>query len=330
MAATVIGNASALDVQTKYLSLLKDSWGADSPYTKAKENFNQLALEGDLKDIDKAKIFAEMLSSISNTIISSSMSTALQWAAKEEDSNLKRLELEQQLELLLKDQALKDAQIAQMGYENTSLQANTWRNFGVPTIDANGKLLSLTDTGKVFAEIAMIDQQVVNLTADKLLTDAKTAESQASKLGIDANTSLTGQKEVNLVTEEVLTSTKIKETQASVHKLVADAYTNYGSMSYTLADTGLSVTATADTTTSLANYQKEIAIEQAKGYTYQAWANAASTAGNAWSTAVGAGQSVTDYAEINFYRDMLAQAVQSLNSATTTTTEVSPTAVPTV
>ena len=66
-----------------------------------------------------------------------------------------------------------------------------------------------------------------------------------------------------------------------MYKIVADTVANFGSGTYTISDTGVT-SAGFDSPNSLAYFQKQIAQQQAKGYAYNAWANAV----NASSTAV--------------------------------------------
>jgi cell division protein FtsB len=234
-----ISITSELDVINKYKGLVSESMGSDSVYIRTKETLEDFFKNNNLKDSDKAAIISQVLSSLNTSLVNSSMSTAMQWAANEKDVALKKLELEQQLDILANEVKLKDAQIEKMKDDSIATQAQTIRMFGTPTI-IDGNVASLTDTGKLYKEIQLIQQQTLNAGKEGVLLDAKKTESQAA-----------------------------------VHKVVADTYRNYGSYTFALADGGLTgVSKTSGTYETLSDIQAVIAKEQANGYSYNAWANA--------------------------------------------------------
>jgi len=250
-----ISISSDLDVLSKYDSLVSRSLGGESVYIRAKETIQELAAEGDLSDIDKAKVISEVLNSLNTSLVSASMSTALAWAQAEKDISLRKLELALQLDAIEQDVFLKEAQTEQMYNSIRLAKVESRRMYGVAAF-VNNDVVSLSDEGKVYTDIQ--------------LTDA-----QRTKVGA----------------ETTLTTQKMEESYAAVHKIVADTYVNYGSYTYTgLTAIGLeNITANhADSFATLSDMQKEIAAEQARGYTYSAWANALTGTASMLGTAIAA------------------------------------------
>jgi hypothetical protein len=203
--------------------------------------------KGYIKDDNIAEIVTQVLAQANASLVTSAMSTALGWASAEKEVALKKLELAKQLDILDGQIALTNAQANKTANEDIATQANTIRQNGMPTV-VDGKVVSLTDTGAVYENIL--------LTREKAQSEDKAQE---------------------------LSDAKVKETHASINKLVADTYVNYGMFSgYTIGESGL--IGVQDNTpagyTTLSSLQGTIAKEQAKGYAYNAWANAASGLGS--------------------------------------------------
>jgi hypothetical protein len=202
---------------------------------------------GLIRGNDTANALAQVLSSINTGLVNSSMQTALQWAIEEKNIELKKLELEKQLDILSNDIALREAQAAKTVSEDLALQASNLRDNGVATV-LNGKVVFLDASGTKHENILATRAQVDKMEAEIDMTEAKKTE-----------------------------------IYAGVHKIVADTYANYGAYSgYIISATG--VTGITDITpasyTTLSDAQLAIAKEQAKGYAYNAWANAASGLGS--------------------------------------------------
>ena len=251
--------ASELDVLSKYKSLVANSLDGDSVYIRMKETLAALSDDGDLKDSDRSKIIAEVMSSINTSIANSSMSTALQWATSEKETELKKLELAKQLDILDKEDQLKAAQIAKMKYDSIAVQAQTIRMYGTPDISITDGSVSGLSSGdsKLFYDIEIAKQQDINLD-----------------------------KEANIL------DSKLKESYVSIHKVVADTYTNYGTMNYNISAGGVEVTnnnTSLGQIETLSSVQKDIAKEQAKGYSYSAWANALTGTSSMLGTALASG-----------------------------------------
>jgi len=279
-----ISITSELDVINKYKGLVSESMGSDSVYIRTKETLEDFFKNNNLKDSDKAAIISQVLSSLNTSLVNSSMSTAMQWASSEKDIALKKLELEQQLDILSNEVRLKDAQIEKVIDDTVATQAQTIRMYGTPTV-VDGNVTALTDSGKVYKEIQMLEQQTINAVKEGVLLDSKKTESQAA-----------------------------------VHKVVADTYRNYGSYTFALADSGLTgVNKTSGTYETLSDIQATIAKEQAKGYSYNAWANALTGSASLIGTAL-AGEYDIFTAASNGTGDSLIQTVKDtatkLNAAT--------------
>jgi hypothetical protein len=283
-----------LDVASKYNILVKQSLSGDSAYIRAKETIADLVADGAIADSQKAEIISNIIGSISSTITTASMSTAMQWASAEKEIALKKLELSKQLDILDKDVLLKDAQVDQAINATRLAKIESRRMHGTAIFDSENNITSLDSTGKISKDMSLVDSQI-----------SKTAG------------------------EVILVAQKVSESHAAVHKIVADTYVNYGNYGYTgLSSTGIStVTANHGAYKTLSDTQQDIAVEQAKGYTYNAWANALTGSASMLGTAIAA-----EYAEFGpgtpgetLLNTVLATA-QNLKAATTTTDEAVPSA----
>ena len=164
--------------------------------------------------------------------------------------------------------------------------------YGVAVFDDLNNIISLDLTGKVLKDMELTTAQILKTTA-----------------------------------EDNLLAQKVQESHAAVHKIVADTYVNYGNYSYTgLTAEGLStVTANHGGFKTLSNTQQDIAIEQAKGYTYNAWANALTGSASMLGTAIAA-----EYAEFGptqpggILLDTILDAARNLKAATTTVDDAIP------
>lgn len=255
MATVTVLTTADLDVVNKQRELTTEALGPDGVYIRLKETLLDLMNNGDIKSSDKAQIVSTTLANLSGQITSSAMQTALQWAAKEKDLELQRLELEYKLELLSQQGLLTANQVAESLAGRQLKQAQRIREYGIATTDSNGNVTSLTDTGKVYAEQANVEQDTVN----KALLPSQIAAQ----------------------TEEVY---------ARTHKTVADTYVNHGVYTWTaIAPTGITGVVKASTGyTTLSDMNKQVAAQQAKGYTYNAWANAATSSSGMIGTLIAA------------------------------------------
>lgn len=251
--------SSDLDVIAKYEALVSTSLGGESVYARLKDTVEKLVKDGDLSDAEKGKIVAEVLGGLSNSISSSSMQTALQWATNEKDIELKKLELAKQLDILDAEGKLRDAQVAKSKWEGIAIQANTERSYGKPSV-VEGVVVGLAPKGKMLAETDLLAQQVLN-----------------------------SKEEINLL------RSRLNESYAAVHKTVADTVVNYGPWTYAIGANG--VTSSSPGTTPvvpLSDVQRTIAKEQARGYAWNAWANAATASAGMLGTAIASDGALKD------------------------------------
>ena len=165
--------------------------------------------------------------------------------------------------------------------------------YGIPVFDVDGNIVSLDNSGKVSKDIELTTKQIEKADNEIELLDQK-----------------------------------MKESYAAVHKIVADTYTNYGNFNYSgLGEDGItSVTPNHGSYKTLSNTQQEIAIEQAKGYTYNAWANALTGCSSMLGTAI-----ASNYAEFGadqpggILLDVMLDTARNLKAAASTSEEATPT-----
>lgn len=251
MAVNLTSLTTDLAVTEKYNELLGTLLCDTSVYIRTKETLTELVSAGDLKGADKAKVIAEVLSNLNNGLVNAAMQTALNWTSKEKEVELSKYELQVKLDELEQKILTEKEMTKKVKADVVALYSQTKAMYGTPTIDSNGFVTALGIDGKVYEEKELIKQQKLNQAAET----------------------------------EVLKH-KLKETNAAIYKIVADTYANYGNMSWTLTENACNVTGSS-VTTPLAIKQSEIAENQSKGYSYNAWGNAV----NAASSVLGMGVS---------------------------------------
>lgn len=259
----VISVTSELNVIEKYRELVEESLGGDSVYIRTKETLQELFDKGTLKDDEKSAVITTVLSNLNTSIVTTSMQTALEWAAREKDLALKKLELAKSLDILDQELELKTAQADKMAVDGLNAQAEALRMFGQATV-VDGKVVSLADEGKVWEDMQLVIQNTENAKA----------------------------------TEKVIKAQE-QENLATAHKIVADTYVNYGKYTYTIGTSGItSINDGTGTYKTLSYYQAAIAKEQAKGYAYNAWANAATGVASTVGVAITSELPIFDPGEI--------------------------------
>ena len=290
---TTITVTNDFDVINKYEQLTAQALSGESAYIRAKETIDELVASGSLDDAKKAEVISNVISAVSTGVTTSGMQVALQWASAEKDFALRKLELEKQLDVIDQDALLKTSQVKGVNNDIRLAKVESRRMFGVPVFDANDDILTLDNSGKVYTDIQLTEVQQTKVVAEELLTDQKLVESQAA-----------------------------------VHKIVADTYVNYGNYTYTApTEAGIdTITKKHGDFKTLSDTQQEIAIEQAKGYTYNAWANALTGSASMLGTAIAA-----EYAEFGagqpggILLDTILDTARNLKEATSTTAEAVPT-----
>lgn len=243
MANTVISLDTDIDLITKQRELVQEALGPDGAYIRLKETLEEYYDEGALKNPDVANAVGQALSNMAVSITAQAMNAALDWAAREKSLVLQKEELEYKIDLmkLEAEKAAFDRDTAEAAKIYT--QAKTIREMGTPTI-VNGDVASLPNEGSAYwqTEILKTEEELKELAKDQ----------------VDAQT---------------------KQVQAQVHKLVADTYVNHGMFTgYTINDNGIiGTTKQAQPDVTLSEMNKQVAAEQAKGYAWNAWSNAASS-----------------------------------------------------
>lgn len=244
-----------LDVISKQRQLVDEALGPDSIYIRMKETLLDLLNDGSIKGTDKAKVVGETIAQMSASITANVMNTGLAWAEAEKKLALQKEELEKQLDILIQNKLLAENQVTNSLVDRQLKQAQILRNYGTPSKDGDGNVVLLANEGKEYVTIQ-------NIEADT------------------ANKAIQG---------EVLTATK-EQNWAQTHKIIADTYINHGVFTWTnIGPTGVTgVDKTATTHVTLSDLQKQVSKEQARGYVYNAWANAASAGASMLGTLAGA------------------------------------------
>ena len=244
-----------LDVISKQRQLVDEALGPDSIYIRMKETLLDLLNDGSIKGTDKAKVVGETIAQMGASITANVMNTGLAWAEAEKKLALQKEELEKQLDILIQNKLLAENQVTNSLVDRQLKQAQILRNYGTPSKDGDGNVVLLANEGKEYVTIQ-------NIEADT------------------ANKAIQG---------EVLTATK-EQNWAQTHKIIADTYINHGVFTWTnIGPTGVTgVDKTATTHVTLSDLQKQVSKEQARGYVYNAWANAASAGASMLGTLAGA------------------------------------------
>ena len=256
----VISTSTDLNVVDKYTQLMKTSMESESFYARTKDTLQEYFEKNSVNNTTRSDILANVMGSMSSSLSAAAMSTALQWATNEVELALKKLEMEKQLDILDGQKELVDAQADKAASDNIATQAEVWRMYGRPT-SQDGVLISLTDNCKLFWDTAAVEEQTTNLTKEGTILDSK-----------------------------------LNESYAAIHKTVADTVVNYGPWTYSVGATGIASTPvrTVTSITPLSDVQRVIAQEQAKGYAYNAWANATTAAAGMIGTAVASDGAITE------------------------------------
>lgn len=230
-----------LPVVDKVRLLVDEALSGDSIYIRVKETIQNIFEDGLISAPDKAKVLTEVLGALNQVVVNSAMNTGLQWAVQEKSLALQKLELEYKLDLL-ESQAEQAAEaVLTETAKRQQLQAQTLRVYGTNVKDSEGNVISLNADGQIYEEVQLVKEKV----------------------------------DTEVLTQSNITA-KTQETYASTNALVAKTYNNDGVYNgYTISATGLTNVNEAHTHLTLNDYQKAIAEMQAKGYAYNAWANAA-------------------------------------------------------
>lgn len=233
-----------LDVSSKYLELVERATDGDSLYIRTKETLKAIFDEGVMDAESRTQVLTQVMAQLNTTVVTTAMSTALQWAAQEKQLAIQKMKLGYELDLL-KAQGETQAIATDTEMSKKQLtQAQLIRTYGTNVKDPNGDILSLNDNGQIYEQILLTQKEVINKTQE--LDNLKASE---------------------------------EKIYADVHRLVADTYVNHGMYTgYSVLPTGITGATKISTNKTLSDYQANIAAIQAKGYAYNAWGNAATSA----------------------------------------------------
>ena len=255
-----ISMETTLDVTGKYSKLITAMTGEDSLYIKAKETLEELFKNNTMTAVDKSNIISSTISNITIQSTVAALNTALQWSSAEKELFLNKTKLSYELEQIQQTSDNLAQEKLNKEQANLQLQAEMIRMYGIPTL-VNGKVTALDNTGKLYNDTKLVIQQ----TANELTKNGQ----------LDAQT---------------------KELYARTHQLVADAYINHGVFTgYTISESGLAnITKTNTGFKTLSEMNVEVGKQQANGYVYNAWANAASSSASMLATLISSESSI-DY-----------------------------------
>ena len=269
---------SVIDVVEKQRLLVEEALAPDGAYIRAKETLNDLLDRGGITEELRAKVIGETISQIAIGITANAMSTGLQWAAKETENSFKKEEMSRTLALLDSQvEEAKEKAVASIAAKQL-LQAQLIRDYGQPILDNDGNVVSLPNSGRLYETIENLKQDTANKVK---LNDQVVAQTD--------------------------------EVYARTHRLVADTYINHGVFQWTSLDNnGMSgVHKLVTNYTTLSDLQKVVSAEQAKGYAYNAWSNAATSSGGMIGTLVAAELPGLNYTT---YLDKWMTAVTKINA----------------
>lgn len=269
---------SAIDVVEKQRLLVEEALAPDGAYIRAKETLNDLLDRGGITEELRAKVIGETISQIAIGITANAMSTGLQWAAKETENSFKKEEMSRTLALLdSQGEEAKEKAVASIAAKQL-LQAQLIRDYGQPILDNDGNVVSLPDSGRIYETIENLKQDTANKVK---LNDQVVAQTD--------------------------------EVYARTHRLVADTYINHGVFQWNRLDNNgmYGVQKLVTNYTTLSDLQKVVSAEQAKGYAYNAWSNAATSSGGMIGTLVAAEIPGLNYST---YLDKWMTAVNKINA----------------
>ena len=265
-----------LDVVSKYNELLTQTVGENSLYIKTKETLDEYFKDNNMTAVDKANLVSSTLSNITIQCTQAILNAALEWAVQEKTMTLKIAETEYGLGKINQEtkNAITANKAAEVEYD--LLQAKMIRDYGVPT-KVNGIITALTDTGEAYHKIELLKQQ----TANELTKNSQLAA-------------------------------QTKELYARTHQLVADAYINHGVFTgYPISESGIAnITKTNTGFKTLSEMNVEVGKQQANGYVYNAWANAASSSASMLATLISSESAI----EYQPYVTSWKNTVDKLNS----------------
>ena len=214
-----------LDVIAKQRELVAEATGPDSAYILTKETLLDLFNKGDIKSTEQARIIAETIAGMSNSIAQNAMSVALQWAGQEKQLILEVEKTTLALELTASQIKISEENEATSKVQKNLALAELLKVYGTPLYDAEGDLVSLGTDGKTSKEIEFIITQNTELASNG--SSRRSVEtSQKAKIDKDVSIATIGEFVADQTKgDKILTSTYKKDVE-KVTKDVAESALN--------------------------------------------------------------------------------------------------------
>ena len=269
-----------LDVGAKYKELVATALDSEGVYIRTREVLQELFEDSGLTFKEKSEMTANVIGSLNYSIVNAAMQTALQWESTNKELYMKKEQLNKEIELLAKKIEIESNAVNESKYNAAIKEAELKKVYGL-YLGLDGSLTQTATDGKLDKELKVMAQDLLNKEAE----------------------------------EDVLKS-KLKETNAALHKIIADTYENYGYYTYAIGDTGVTSVSKLSTHNTLSDYQKDIAKEQAKGYAWNAWSNAAQSSASFLATAISSDMTDNMDGPLNLWTN----AVTKLNGVVAPTT----------
>lgn len=181
---------TSIDIIDKYREIADELTAEGSIYIKMKETLIDLLNEGNIKGTERAKVIGETIAQMAVGSNSAAMTMAFQIKTAEKELVLKKAELEAKLDIMAKE-LLKAEQDVDVSKETKRLaQAKRIREYGTATLDLDGNITSLADSGMVYQQQKLVEKQIEQGTTaiSKIEDDKLTSAKQ--RLNIEKQTEL--------------------------------------------------------------------------------------------------------------------------------------------
>ena len=164
-----------LDVSAKYIQLMQDSMSEDSLYIRAKDTFKVIFDDLQITEKEKAQIVSEYISTMTTSLSSVAMQTALQWTKEERDGAYTLAKVKADTEVALANAAKTKEEIC-LVTKQTELQcanilatvSGSYRENGKPTAYAQDGCTptGLDDTGLKYHQTKQVEAAAYQTFAD--------------------------------------------------------------------------------------------------------------------------------------------------------------------
>ena len=188
-----ITESNELDVIAKYKELIKVSTDADSLYIKAKETLEQMYKDNDVPQDSKGEVLGQLISSLHTSVMSTSMNTALAWAAKEKEIALRNAEKINVLNLKLKTKITEDLALIRLAEEQEEAriteEAILINEQNIEREELNNELIKKDyddkETARIIEKVSKIRNEIrkQKTTEKKKIIETLIQEEQKEKMG---------------------------------------------------------------------------------------------------------------------------------------------------